>query len=1101
MSEQIFPTSFGQRRLWFLDQVAPGTTAYNLARAFRLRGSLDHSALAKALRSVISRHESLRTMFVSENDEVRQVVLSDLKFDLPVSDISALSPDQREETALRIAGEEAREPFDLSAGPLFRAKLLRLGPSDHLLVLGIHHIVADGWSLNLLFHEIAEIYVGHVTGRQPKLPKLSLQYSDFSRWQRDSMTEDFLAAGLNYWKNKLQGAETVLQLPTDRPRPASHRGSGNSIHFDLSPDTNEKLKVLAQSESATLFMALISVFQVLLARYANQDSILIGTPTAGRSDVELENLIGFFVNTLVLRGDIEPGMSFRHLLRQARANTLEALAHQAMPFERLVEVIEPNRSLNQNPLFQVMFVLQNAPKETIELPALVMEEIEFESGVTKFDLTLEVIDFGNLHCTLEYDADLYDESTILRMADHFKKLVEAVVAAPDEKLSSLSLLTATEARQLAAWNNTFREYPRELCVHAAFEGQVARTPDATAIIDQKRQLNYRELNEHANRLARRLIKRGAQTGSLVGISLGRSIETVIALLGILKTGAAYVPLDPAYPEQRLDFMVEDSEVSLVVTTPEFSVLWQKHRVDTLAFDVESLSAGDEDTDNLLVPVLAESRMYVIYTSGSTGNPKGVEGTHRASMNRFSWMWNTYPFLKGETCCQKTILGFVDSIWEIFGPLLRGVPSVILPDEAVIDPEQLVQLLARHAVTRIVLVPSLLRVILEGVEHIQDRLPKLALWTCSGEVLPVDLAHRFAEVLPNAILLNVYGSSEVAADVTCVDVTRSNQNRLVSIGRPISNVQLFLLDRHLNQVPIGVPGEIYVGGDCLSPGYLRRPELTAERFILHHFEPGPSVRLFKTGDLGRYLANGEIEYLGRIDNQVKIRGMRVELGEIEAVLTCHPEVRDAVVLLAERSGQQRLYAYLEASTGRRTDVDELRRYMRSRLPEHMVPSDYFAVEAFPLLPSGKIDRKGLASQMSVRLVDEHRCVAPETQTEERLAAIWRTLLRVEEVGITDNFFELGGHSLMAMQVMARIRKEFEVEVPIRSLFEDPTVKGLAEEVEDAKARGIKASNPISSFIRAQSTHDRLRPQVDRMSREEVEQLLRQVLKEKSADPLT
>ena len=1101
MSEQIFPTSFGQQRLWFLDQVAPGTTAYNLARALRLRGSLDQSALTKALQSVVSRHESLRTVFTSEDDEARQVVLPEFRFDLPVSDISALSPKQREEAALRIAGEEASKPFDLSTGPLFRATLVRLGPDDHLLVLSIHHIIADGWSLNLLFHEIGEIYAGFVIGRQPKLPKLNLHYSDYSRWQRASLTGDFLAGELNYWKNKLQGAETVLQLPTDCPRPATHSGRGHSFHFDLSHETNEKLKVLAQSENATPFMALISVFQVLLGRYANQDSILIGTPTAGRNDVELENLIGLFVNTLVLRADIEPRMSFRQLLRQTRTNTLEALAHQDLPFEKLVEVIEPDRSLNRNPLFQVMFVLQNAPKEKIELPGLVMQEIEFESGVTKFDLTLEVIDFGNLHCTLEYDADLYDESTIGRMAGHFRKLVEVVLVAPDEKLSLLSLLTAAEKQQLAEWNNTGSDYARDLCVHTAFEEQVGKTPEKTAVIDQQRQLSYRELNEHANCLARDLMRRGAQPGSLVGISMGRSVETVVALLGILKAGAAYVPLDPAYPEQRLDFMVEDSQVSVVVTTPEFVDLWQKHRVDILAFDFESLSAGNEDTDNLSVPMLAESRMYVIYTSGSTGNPKGVEGTHRASMNRFSWMWNTYPFLDGETCCQKTFLGFVDSIWEIFGPLLRGVPSAILPDEAIIDPEHLVQLLAKYGVTRIVLVPSLLRVILEGVEDIQARLPKLALWTCSGEVLPADLARRFAQALPNATLLNMYGSSEVAADVTCIDVTKNNLNGQVSIGRPISNVQLFLLDRYLNQVPIGVPGEIYVGGDCLALGYLKRPELTAERFIAHSFEPSSSVRLFKTGDLGRYLPNGEIEYLGRTDNQVKIRGMRVELGEIETVLASYPQVRDAVVLLADRSGRERLTAYLEMHFGQRLEIDGLRRYLRSRLPEHMVPSDYIVVDAFPLLPSGKVDRKSLALRMSALSEGDGGYVAPETQVQEHIVTIWRKLLGVEEVGITDNFFELGGHSLMVMQVVARIRKEFEVEVPIRSLFEDPTIRGLAKEVEEARAKGIKTTAPISSFIRAQSTHDQLRQQVDKMSREEVEELLRQVLKEKSADSLT
>ncbi|MGC1295797.1 MAG: non-ribosomal peptide synthetase, partial [Alloacidobacterium sp.] len=585
---------------------------------------------------------------------------------------------------------------------------------------------------------------------------------------------------------------------------------------------------------------------------------------------------------------------------------------------------------------------------------------------------------------------------------------------------------------------------------------------------------------------------GVRPGTLVGISLNRSFEMVIALLGILKAGAAYVPLDPTYPEQRLGFLVEDSQVNVVVTTHEFAELWKQYPVDTLAFDVESLSADAEDAGSLSVPFSAEDRMYVIYTSGSTGSPKGVEGTHHASMNRFSWMWNAYPFLDGEICCQKTFLGFVDSIWEIFGPLLRGVPSVILPDEAIIDPAQLVELLSKYEVTRIVLVPSLLRIILEGVDHVQNRLPKLELWTCSGEVLSADLMDRFSQALPKATLLNIYGSSEVAADVTCHEI-KGSENGPVSIGIPISNVQMFILDRHLNQVPVGVPGEIHVGGDCLAQGYFRRPELTSERFIANPFESGSSSRLFKTGDMGRYLPNGEIEYLGRSDNQVKIRGIRVELGEIEAVLASQSKVRDAIVILVDRNGQQRLIAYIKVQPGLRADVDELRRFMRSRLPEHMVPSDYLVVDAFPLLPSGKVDRKALLLLSSARPVGGRGYVAPQTQTEERLAAIWRNLLKIEQAGITDNFFELGGHSLMVMQVVARIRKEFELEVPIRSLFEDPTIKGLAKDVEEAKAKGIKAGASISSFVAGQNDPDRLRLQVEKMSREELEEMLRQVLK--------
>ncbi len=1097
MSEQEFPASFGQQRLWFLDQVVPGTAAYNLARVFRLAGSLDVTALTQALQTIVSRHESLRTIFIPREAEVRQVVLSTLEFDLPVLVITDLPAAQREQTALRLASEEAREPFELSRGPLLRAKLYRLGSADHILVLVFHHIIVDGWSMNLLFHEMGELYAGFVADRSPQLPELNLQYSDYSRWQRASATNDVFAGDLDYWKDKLRGAETVLQLPTDHPRPVVSSGRGKSIHFDLSPEANKRLKALAQSENATLFMALLSVFQVLLGRYTLQDNVLIGSPTAGRNDVELEKLIGFFVNTLVLRADLDADSSFRQVLRQARANTLEALAHQNTPFEKLVEALEPDRNLNRNPLFQAMFVLHNAPHMKVELPGLVMQEIEFESGIAKFDLTLEVIDFGNLHCTLEYNSDLYEEDTIQRMAGHFAKLIETAVDSPDKKLSQFSLLTSAEVELFAKWNNTGNEYPRELCVHTVFEEQVAHTPDKIAIIDQTNRLSYRELNDLANRLARRLIDKGIKPGSLVGVSLNRSIEMVIALLGTLKAAAAYVPLDPAYPEQRLDFMVKDSQVNVVVITSEFAELWGKHEVDTLIFNTENLSAGSEDTSNLSLPVSAEDCMYVIYTSGSTGRPKGVEGTHRASMNRFSWMWGRYPFVDGEVCCQKTFLGFVDSIWEIFGPLLQGVPSVILPDEALIDPAQMVQLLSEYEVSRIVLVPSLLRVLLEGVDEIQNRLPKLRLWTCSGEVLPTELADRFSEALPDATLLNVYGSSEVAADVTWHEIAK-NRNGPVPIGRPITNVQIFIVDRHLNQVPVGVPGEIYAGGDCVAVGYLKRPELTSERFIVHHFEREGSVRLFKTGDLGRFLSNGEIEYLGRTDNQVKIRGIRVELGEIEAVLASQPMVRDAVAVLTDRSGQQRLTAYLAVRSGLHPDVDELRRFMRARLPEHMVPSDYLVVDAFPLLPSGKIDRKALTIETSARPIGDRDHVAPETPTQERLAAIWRNLLKVEDIGITDNFFELGGHSLMVMQVIARIRKELEVEIPIRILFEDPTIKGLAKEVEEAKAKGIKPSAPIAAFLQTHDTHDKLRLQVEKMSREELEEMLRQVLKERSAD---
>ena len=1069
-----------------------------MGRILRLEGRLKKSALEQALQAVVSRHESLRTVFAGEGDQVRQIVSpAPDSFDLTLLDLSNLPTGQGEETVLRIAGEEACQPFDLTTGPLLRAKLFRLAPEEHVLLFVIHHIIADGWSMNLLFYEMGELYSSFTSGGPASLPKLTLQYGDYARWQREFVSGDLIAGEIDFWKTRLQGAETVLWLPTDHPRPATHSGRGRNIHFSLTQATSRSLKELAQSEKATLFMVLLAAFQVLLARYALQDNFLVGTPTAGRNDVELERVIGFFVDTLILRADINPESSFREILRQTRANTLEALAHQNMPFEKLVEAMEPDRSLNRNPLFQVMFVLQNAPKRQAILPGLSMEEIELESGAAKFDLTLEVIDLDDLYCTFEYDSDLYQEATIQRMAGHFAKLVEAAIAAPDEELSQFSLLSPAEIQQFDEWNETSREYPRGLCIHTAFEDQAVRSPEKIAVCDERNRLSYQDLNALSNRLARRIVDKGVRPGQVVGISMRRSTEMVIALLAILKTGAAYVPLEPNYPDQRLEFLVEDSKVDLVVTTPEFAGLWERFGTALLRFDTRNLLASEEDTTNLLLPLSAGDVMYVIYTSGSTGKPKGVEGTHRASMNRFSWMWEAYPFLEGETCCQKTPLGFVDSIWEIFGPLLKGVPSVILPGEALIEPTRLVELLSQHQVTRIVLVPSLLRLLLDGVEELQTRVPKLRLWTCSGEPLPHDLVERFCEQLPGATLLNIYGSSEVAADVTWHEVSRGDHTAHAPIGRPINNVKIFLLDRQLKRVPVGITGGIYVGGDCVAKGYLGKPELTAERFLVHSVDGQASIRLFKTGDLGRYLPNGEIEYLGRTDNQVKIRGIRVELGEIEAVLASHPTIRGAVVVLAERYGQQRLTAYIELRFGSRAEVGELRRHMRSRLPEAMVPSDYLVVDEFPLLHSGKVDRRSVALRTFGRPLSEIDYVAPQTATEKQLAATWRTLLGAEKIGLTDNFFELGGHSLMVMQVIARIRKEFDVEVSIRSLFDNPTIRGLAKEVEDAKAKGLKAAVSISAFVQGQNPRDQFKLSLANLSREELEEMLRQAIKVKAA----
>jgi amino acid adenylation domain-containing protein len=1093
MDEHVFAMSFGQERLWFLDQLEPGTAAYNLPRVFRISGVVNVTALSKAVQAIVARQESLRTVFTLAEGEPKQVVLPSLEIDLPVNDLSGLPESEREQEALRMAAEEARKPFNLESGPLVRILLVRLRSDEHTLVLIMHHIITDGWSMNVMFRELAELYDSFAAGREPQLSPLPVQYSDFSQWQRKNVTSEFLASQSEYWKRKLQGAETILDLQTDFDRPPSRSGHGKTKSLRIDQKTTEKLKTLGRSEGATLFMTLFAAFQTLLWRHTSQDSILVGTPIAGRAQVEFENIIGFFVNTLVLRADFPGNCTFRELVRQIRTTCLEAYTNQDMPFEKLVEELQPERAMSRTPLVQVMFVFHNV-NQSLEMSELDLEEIEFESGIAKFDLTLEIVESSGLYCTFEYDSDLFYSETIERMAGHFEQLVHSTIDDPNKQLSKLQLLTQRERRQLQSWNNTTAKYPKDVCIHTVFEQQAARTPDAVALCYGGAELTYRQLNEQANSLAHRLMREGVKPGTLVGVLFGRSLEMVIGLLGILKAGAAYVPLAPSQQQARLAFLIEDSQVGIVVarTGDEDKILGSAVKV--VPVEIESSPATWQTSNNPSVPLSAESRAYVIYTSGSTGTPKGVEGTHRASLNRFSWMWDVYPFRAGETCCQKTDLSFVDSIWEIFGPLLRGVRNVIIPDQVLRNPEQLIQTLAQNHVTRIVLVPSLLRVLLDYANDLQARLPEAALWSCSGEVLSVDLARRFSSAVPNAKLLNIYGSSEVAADVAWHEVQSDSKGSSVPLGRPIHNCQLFLLDPCMNPVPIGVRGEICVGGDCLALGYWRRPELTSERFVPSPFKSSDSPRLYKTGDLARYLPDGDIEFLGRADNQVKISGMRVELGEIEAALNSHPQIREAVVTVTSQSlDRYRLVAYFIARDGRPSIGNELQRFLRSNLPDHMIPSDFLLVDAFPLLPSGKVNRKALSSMAAERIVAERTFVAPRTETEEKLTQIWREVLSIDQVGVEDNFFDIGGHSLIVIQVIARIRKVLDVEVPFRTLFEEPTIAALADQVNKAIGKGLKARTPILARRKdlISSNREALLAQLNSLSTDEVNELLKQI----------
>jgi amino acid adenylation domain-containing protein len=1099
MTQAAFPASFAQQRLWFLDQLEPGNAAYNLPRAFRITGPLNVNVLTQAFQIVIQRHASLRTVFDSVEGEARQIVLSDLDVNIPVVDLAAFRESERETEALRIASEEGKKPFDLTEGPLLRPILVRLLPETHFLVLVMHHIVTDGWSIALLFREVTKCYAALTKNETPELPDLPLQYTEYAQWQQEYMSGKVLAREIEHWKNTLAGAQTLLDLPTDHPRPSAHSWHGATEEISLNSATLAKLKALAQAESSTLFMVAMAAFQSLLWRYTNQESILIGTPIAGRNEVEIENMIGLFVNTLVFRTDFSTNMSFRDLIRQVRSFALEAYTHQDVPFEKVVEGLVPQRSLDTHPLFQVMFTFQNIPKQVFEIPGLRIKEMPFEAGIAKFDLSVEVWENSEFHCQFEYNTDLFESATIRRMLGHFENLLSAVVVNPDLDLAKIVIMSVQERQQvLMDWNQTATDYSRDVPLHRTFESQVNRSPEGTAFLSAGRKWSYRQLNDEANRLADLLVEKGVRPGSLVGVFLERSAEMVAALLSVLKAGAAYVPLDPAYPLERLRFLIDDASLCCIVTHSSIKNRLPDNARNVVAFDTEGDGLSGEPTTNPSIFVSSDQRAYVIYTSGSTGKPKGVEGTHRGAMNRFSWMWRSYPFQAGEVCCQKTNLGFVDSIWEIFGPLLAGIPNVIIGQEAVRDPEEMLQVLAREHVTRMVLVPSLLRTLLDYAPHLQRRVPELRLWSCSGEVLPADLAKRFREAFAEATLLNIYGSSEVAADVTCHEVGERDLASCVAIGKPISNTQIYLVDENGEPVPVGIRGQIFVGGDGLARGYLNRPELTSERFVRNWLAPEQSPRLYRTGDLGRFRANGEIEYLGRVDSQVKLRGLRIELGEIESVLAGHAGVGEAVVVVSGEGEQEKLVAYVvmkeEGKAG--PSGGELRRYLRTKLPEHMVPASYWRVEGLPLLASGKVNRGALAGCGGKPLVDKEELAGPRNEVEAKLAEMWRELLEVEQVGREQNFFELGGHSLLVLQVTARIRRMFEVELAVRTVFEAPTIAGLAKEVEKAQAMGLKARTPIlqrhPGAAPANVSQEVLLNQLQTLSPQEVRNLLKNLL---------
>jgi amino acid adenylation domain-containing protein len=1056
--EGTLPLSFAQQRLWFIDQLEPGNAGYNISGPVWLKGQLNLEALERVINEIIRRHEVLRTRFVVVEDEPAQVVEKWEQLRLKVEDLTSLIRDEKEKEVRKVTREEAETRFDLNRGPLLRVKVLKLEEDEHLVLFTMHHIVGDGWSLAILFREIGELYRAYSAGEESPLDELPIQYADFAVWQREWLKGEVLETELEYWRKHLARMEN-LELPTDHPRPPvrSYRGANRS--FVIERETAEKLRALGQQEGVTLFMALLAGFYVVMGRYSGQADVTIGTDIANRNRAEIEGLIGFFVNQLVMRAEVRARESLGEFLKRVRDICLGAYAHQDVPFEKLVEQLQPARDLSRSPLFQVKLILQNAQGKGLELEGLKLTSVDSEVETAKLDLTLSITDGGRgLVGGVNYSRDLFENETIERLISHYLNVLKEIVNDRQKPICELSMLSDEERAQIIVeWNQTGRPYAQDLCIHELFEEQVEKTPEAVALICEELQLTYAELNARVNQLARFLGRLGVGPEVLVGVCLERSLEMVVGLLAVLKAGGAYVPLEPTYPAERLTSILVDSIPMVVLTHAHVDVRIRSALAGTgtRVIDLENDAAlwADElriNIDRVSVDLMPERLAYVIYTSGSTGRPKGVMNDHRGVINRLLWMQEAYGLNHRDAVVQKTPFSFDVSVWEFFWPLFNGAKLVMASAEGHKDPSYLADIVQQQQITTLHFVPSMLQVFLEHGE--MAKCSSLVRVICSGEALPGSLVGRFREQLSQADLYNLYGPTEAAVDVTAWTCTRDIDLGTVPIGRPIANTHIYLLDSQGQPAPVGVKGEIHIGGVQVARGYLNQPGLTAEKFIIDPFAAQLGARMYRTGDLARYLPNGDIEYLGRNDFQVKIRGFRIELGEIEARLANHPAVREAVMMVREdKPGDKRLVAYFTeapvADNEALTTSEALRSYLSIALPEYMVPAAYVRLESLPLTANGKIDRQALPVPDG-SAYDTCEYEAPIGATETALARIWAGVLRLERVGRQDNFFALGGHSLLAVGLIERMRRE-GLQTDVRTLFTTPTLAEMALATEQIK----------------------------------------------------
>ncbi|WP_141588803.1 non-ribosomal peptide synthetase [Myxococcus sp. AB056] len=1036
------PLSFAQQRLWFLDRLEPDSALYNMAVPLRLRGPLDVEAFRRACSEVVRRHESLRTTFQMAEDQPFQHITPPAPHPVPLVSLEEHPPDGREAMASRMAREESSRPFDLTRGPLVRTTLLRLAPDDHVLLLTLHHIVSDGWSETVLVREVAALYTA-APGTGPALPELPIQYADFALWQRSWLQGEVLERQLSYWRRQLAGAPQVLALPTDRPRPAAWSGAGASLASLIPTELAEALRAAARREGATLFMMLMAAFQALLHRYTGQDDIVVGTDVANRSRAETQGLIGFFVNQLALRTRFEGDPPFRELLGQVRATALDAYAHQDLPFEELVKVLNPERSRGHASIFQVKLLLQDVALSELSLPGLTIQPVEVEQASAKLDLTVFVAETPRgLECKWEYSTELFDEGTIRRMVAHFQRLLAGAVADPGCRISALPLLSADEEQQLlAVWNDTRTEYPHAACVHTLFEEQVRRTPESLAVLHEGFTLCYRELNERANQLARRLRAMGVGPETVVGLCLERGPELVVGLFGILKAGGAYLPLDPTYPSERLGFMLRDARVPVLVTLERIADRLPSQGEQLLCLDADQEPLAREATSNLEVPVTAGNLAYVLYTSGSTGTPKGAMIEHRGVVNYLSWCTGAYHVVEGSGAPVHSSISFDLTVTSLLAPLVAGRTVTLVPEDDRL--EGLAKALrSKPDFSLVKLTPTHLKLLARQLDPAALAGQARAL-VIGGEALTAEALEPWRSHAPGTRLINEYGPTETVVGC-CVHEARPDDARTgsVAIGRPIANTRLYVLDAHLRLVPVGVPGELYIGGDGVARGYLARPELTAERFVPDPFGDIPGARLYRTGDRVRRFPDGVLDFLGRRDEQVKVRGYRIELGEIEGVLGQAPGVREVVVVAREDlEGSKRLVAYVVPNEGADVTPEVLRQLARAKLPEHLVPSVVVPLDALPLSPNGKVDRRALPAPEALARESHHAYVAPRTRTQALLCALGAEILRLERVGIRDNFFDLGGDSILGVQLIGRANRA-GLHLTPKQLFDHQTFEELA-----------------------------------------------------------